>query len=149
MEDKTIKLCLFFQDTTPTINFYTKNRVTRNKRLRRQSEDILEKLNWHLGEEFTKAEIKTLRRYHRNLIINAANYKEIKHGKEVNEHKENDIDKSEHEYDLGLEHECDTSIEIKNDKEHEYEYDAKLEQENNILTEDRETTIERETEKKE
>ncbi len=34
----------------------------RNQRVRRQSEDILENLNWYLGEHFTKTEIKTLRR---------------------------------------------------------------------------------------
>ncbi len=44
-EDNTIKLCLFFQDTEPTRDFDVEERVTRNKRVRRQSEDVLEPLN--------------------------------------------------------------------------------------------------------
>ena len=114
--------------------------------MRRQSEEILEKLNWYLGEKSTKAETKTLEKYHKYLKINTTNYKEIKHGKKVNEHKEKITDKSENENNLELEQECDTFIETKNDKEHEY--DVELEQENDILTEDRETNIEQETKEK-
>ncbi len=59
-EDNMIKLCLFFLNTEPSLDFYNKKRVTRNKRVRRQSEDILETLHWYLGEDFTKADTKTL-----------------------------------------------------------------------------------------
>ena len=77
-EENTIKLCLFFQDTEPTIDFEVQGRVTRNKRIRRQSEDVLETLNWHLGEVFSNADTKILRRRQKNPSIRAENYKEIK-----------------------------------------------------------------------
>ena len=115
---------MFFQDITPTINFYTKNRVTRNKRVRRQSEDILKNLNWYLGEHFTKAEINTLRRYHKNLIIKAANYKEIRQDKEIAGQKYYIIDKEENDHDFEVGQECETSIETKN---YRVCYDVKLE----------------------
>ena len=102
-EDNTIKLCLFFRHITPTINFYTKNRVTRNKRVRRQSEDILENLNWYLGEDFTTEDINILRRHHRNLTIRAVNYKEIMHDKAIIGQKDNIIDKEENDQEFEVE----------------------------------------------
>ncbi len=97
--------------------------------MRRQSEDILETLHWYLGEEFTKADNKTLWRHHRNLIIRAVNYKEIKEKKTIVIQEDNIIDKEENDEEFEVEEESKNAMELKHDKVY-YDVETKHQEEN-------------------
>ncbi len=105
--------------------------------MRRQSEDILETLHWYLGEEFTKADTKTVWRHHRNLIIRAVNYKEIKQKKTIVIQEDNIIDNGENDEEFEVK-EIENARELKYDKVY---YDVETKQQEENFHEDKSTYI--------
>ena len=79
-----MKLCLFLQHTVPIIDLHTSTRTTQNKRIRRQSEAGRHTLHWNLEAKFSDAETRKLKQYYRQYRVSSEDYKEIKHGYELN-----------------------------------------------------------------
>ncbi len=55
-----MKLCLFLHDTFPILDLCTSIRTTRNKRMRRQSDAVINTLHWDLEEEFSDTDTRQL-----------------------------------------------------------------------------------------